>query len=99
LSIQYKNNKLFLMMFLITKKLCNAVEFDKSVKYHTKNNKLIINHRCQIVGLNGCTIIEYIKDIIYCQYDGGKIFSRNGAYDDFDFAYFINFILCYKLFL
>jgi hypothetical protein len=99
LSIQYKNNKLFIMMFLITKKLYNAVEFDKNFRYYKPHNRLIINHKCQILKLNGCTIIEYIKDIIYCLYDNGKIFNKNGAYDDFDFAYFINFILCYKLFL
>lgn len=99
LSIEYKNNKLFLMMFLITRKLCNTVEFDKNFKYYTQHNKLIINHKCHIVGLNGCTIIEYIKDIIYYQYNSGKIFSRDGAYDDLDFACFINLILCYKLFL
>ena len=98
LSIPYKNNKLFLMMFLITRKLCNTVEFDKNFKYYIKDNKLIINHKSQMAGLRGCTIIEYIKDIICCRYNNGKIFSRNGV-DDLDFAFFINLILCYKLFL
>jgi len=99
LSIPYKNNKLFLMMFLITKKLYSTVEFDKNFKYYIKDNKLIINHKCNMAGLKGCTIIEYIKDIICCRYNNGKIFSRNGVYDDLDFAFFINLILCYKLFL
>lgn len=99
LSIPYKNNKLFLMMFLITKKLYSTVEFDKNFKYYIKDNKLIINHKSQMAGLRGCTIIEYIKDIICRRYNNGKIFSRNEVYDDLDFAFFINLILCYKLFL
>jgi hypothetical protein len=94
LSIQYKNNKLFLMMFLITRKLHSGAKFDKNMPYNTKNNTVIINHKCQIVGLNGYAIIEYIKDIIYYQYNNGKIFNR---YNDLDFACFINLILCYKL--
>uniref|UniRef100_A0A6C0HZR8 Uncharacterized protein n=1 Tax=viral metagenome TaxID=1070528 RepID=A0A6C0HZR8_9ZZZZ len=94
LSIEYKNNKLFLMMFLITKNMKN---FDPNFKYHTKTNILTINKNCNIIGLNGCTIIEYIKAIIHFEYNNGKIFGN--TVNDIDFAYFINLILCYKLFI
>jgi hypothetical protein len=84
-KIKSKNQDVFLILFLILEQLYNVEKINKNFSYN--KNFTIINKFSK-----NFTIIEYLKDIIYCD-----LYNEFTFNDSDNFVFFVNYLLCYRL--